>query len=168
MNIRRPTPDAQYLRSILTYEPDTGNLICKVQRGPLHVGDIAGSIHPNGYHQIGIGRQVFRSHLIIWKMVTGLDTDNPIDHADTDKSNNRWNNLREATVSQNRANTRTPRNNRSGVKGVYWCEKNQRWIATFRKDFKIYHVGSFKSLDEARIAFRKKYSEIHGEYARFE
>lgn len=47
------------------------------------------------------------------------------------------------------------KNNTSGIRGVYWNKKNERWIAhiTFKK--KRYYLGSYQKLEEAARARRE-------------
>jgi len=50
-----------------------------------------------------------------------------VDHRNLDKGDNRWDNLREATRSQNMANTSLPSTNTSGFKGVIWSKRYKYW-----------------------------------------
>lgn len=168
MTKRRPLPDAEYLRSLFAYEPDTGLLRWKVERGGKLPGDIAGAKREeNGYLQVSIDNRLYRVHLVIWKMVNGTEPVAMIDHWDTIKGNNRWGNLREATKSQNQANQGPLRTNASGVKGVYWYKAYQCWTSQFTKDGKAYFIGYFDNIEDAKVAYQAKYREVYGEFARF-
>lgn len=167
MTKRRPLPDAEYLRSLFAYEPDTGLLRWKVERGGKLPGDIAGAKREeNGYLQVSIDNRLYRVHLVIWKMVTGTEPVAMIDHWDTIKGNNRWGNLREATKSQNQANVGLTKANTSGFKGVYINKKTGRYVAQIVKDSRTYCLGTYDTPEEAALAYEAKAIELYGSYAR--
>ena len=65
-------------------------------------------------------------------------------------------NVRWATKRQQRINTKTPKNNKSGCKGVSWCKFRNKWIVSISKvKGKQRIIGSFDSLEEA-IKLRKE------------
>jgi hypothetical protein len=166
---RNPLPPAEYLHELFWYDRIRGVLIWKVERGGMKVGDIAGARRgETGYLQVSIDRRLYRVHLVIWKMVTGEEPPDFLDHENTIKNDNRWENLREATKSQNVANQGPLATNKSGVKGVYWCKRTGRWTSQFWCNGKNYFVGNFDDLEEAKAAYQKKYREVYGEFARFE
>ena len=91
-----------------------------------------------------------------------------IDHIDGNQDNNNIKNLRGVTLSQNQFNRKIDKRSTTGVKGVTWCKKNQRYVAQIRIHYKEHYVGSFKALEDATkaiIEFREKH---HGEFARHE
>ena len=88
-----------------------------------------------------------------------------IDHINRDKLDNRVINLREATHSLNMANKYQC--NKSGFKGVsyaYWI-KSDRWVARISKNGKRYHIGTYKTPEEAASAYDKKAKELFGDFA---
>src|ERR1051326_8239763 len=91
-----------------------------------------------------------------------------IDHRDGDRTNNRWDNLRRATSSQNNANRCRPRNNTSGYKGVFFCRKSRKWRACVCKNGKTKHLGGFLTPQEAHNAYVVAARKLHGEFARVE
>ena len=91
-----------------------------------------------------------------------------IDHRDADATNNRWNNLRRATRSQNSANRRRPRHNTSGYKGVYLCRKSGKWCAHIGWNGRTIHLGRFTTPQEAHDAYLKAARKLFGEFARAE
>ena len=106
------------LLSLLTYNPDTGKFTWRAKYGVRSVGFVSG---PEGkeYLRIGIDGKYYQAHLLAWLYMTGEFPPDGIevDHKDRNGLNNRWDNLRLATYSQNARNS-TARN-KSGVKGVY-------------------------------------------------
>ena len=58
----------------------------------------------SNYHLINLNAEYFSSHRIIWKLVTGNDPKDMIDHINCIRNDNRWSNLREADNSKNQCN----------------------------------------------------------------
>jgi len=91
-----------------------------------------------------------------------------IDHIDGDSLNNKLENLREATRSQNAQNSKIAKNNTSGHKGVSWHKKTGKWAVKVRLKGKHIYLGVYKNLEDAikvAIEARKKF---HGEFGRDE
>lgn len=86
------------------------------------------------------------------------------DHINMDQLDNRRSNLRLADYSLNSANRGLSKNNTSGYKGLYF--QSNRWLARIKYKQKTIYIGSFKTKEEAAIAYNKKAIEIFGEYAR--
>jgi hypothetical protein len=84
-----------------------------------------------------------------------------IDHIDGNGINNKWNNLREVTRSQNCRNIKLASNNTSGFIGVRWNEENKKWRALIGIDRKSKHLGYFDNLEEAIMA-RKNAERMFG------
>lgn len=90
------------------------------------------------------------------------------DHINGDTLDNRRSNLRAATVAQNNQNIGANRRNTSGVKGVIWNKKDQKWRAHISVRNTRYFLGNFTVLEEAAAAYRAAALRLHGEFARFE
>ena len=76
-----------------------------------------------------------------------------VDHINGDKQNNRVENLRFATKSQNNANKNMQTNNTTNVKGVTWNKQNKKFRAQIRINNKQYHLGLYESEFEAGFVF---------------
>ena len=89
-----------------------------------------------------------------------------VDHIDRDGLNNRRNNLRLATNSQNFMNKIAHRNASSAFKGVRWHKRDNVWTAQITLNKKYVHIGQFRDEMEAARAYDRKAKELFGEYAR--
>lgn len=161
---------AEYVRSILDYDPETGVFRWKVPRagGRMKPGYVAGSPQgANGYWQIYIDGKPHKSHRLAWLHVTGSWPVEAIDHINGLKGDNRWANLREVTRQQNSYNIGRRKDNASGVRGVSWHKRSARWVAYISMPNKQrVHLGQFASKEEA-IALRMSVElEVFGEYRR--
>jgi hypothetical protein len=88
------------------------------------------------------------------------------EHRNMDSLDNRDENLRIATVSQNNCNRRAQRNNKSGFKGVSWCNRDKKWIAHISISGKQIHLGMFDNPELAFAAYCAAAQQLHGEFAR--
>jgi hypothetical protein len=99
-------------------------------------------------------------------MMTGQPTpaDKLVDHIDGNTLNDRWNNLRLATVSQNGRNMRQASHNTSGVTGVCWYKPTSKWEAKIQHEGKSIYLGYFTHKEEAIEARRKAEIHYHKEF----
>ncbi|MDH0157327.1 HNH endonuclease [Stutzerimonas stutzeri] len=151
------------LVEIMHYSPETGVFTRrkKVNQMPTE----AGSTDKQGYRRIHLLGKVYRAHRLAWFYLTGEWPSAEIDHINGDRSDNRISNLRQCTHQQNNHNQPIRRNNRSGVKGVHWDRRLQKWHAQVCLNFKVHHVGHFDDLSEAALAVMDQRKKLHGEFA---
>lgn len=167
------------LAKILKYEPDTGNLFwlprtpdmfadTKFPGGPeakaknwnaRYAGSSASSnSHPMGYAQIGVCGKSYLAHRVIWLLMKKAWPTDQIDHINGNKSDNRFENLREVTNTENSKNKAITKRNKSGVQGVFWLASRKTWIANIGLNSRTKHLGSFKTREDAILA--RKNAEI--------
>lgn len=87
-----------------------------------------------------------------------------IDHIDGDGSNNRMDNLRVVTPSQNMKNIKIRSDSKSGHHGIYWSERLGGWIAQAWSDGAYLGSRTFADKDSA-IAWRSKIQMENGFHA---
>ena len=87
-----------------------------------------------------------------------------IDHIDGNKSNNKIDNLRAADNSLNMHNTTKRVDNTSGVKGVWFSKRDNKWVAEFQFRGKKIHVGAFIDIEEAEIMIQQKRQSVVKEF----
>ena len=170
MTKSNPLPSLAELNDLLDYNPETGLFTWKKNRGNVRAGSIAGTLHRTGYVHITINRKIYKAHRLAYKMYYGSDPVDQVDHIDCDRSNNRIANLRDATPSQNHANTRVRKKNSSGIKGVYMTSNRKKfpWKACIKINKKLTYLGSYKTKEEAALAYDKAAKEHFGDFARTE
>ena len=155
------------LKETVSYCPITGQFTALMDRTRTRKGDILGSIHHTGYRIIWIDGKSYTAGRLAWFYMTGKWPEVTIDHKDCVKDNNAFDNLREATDSQNGANrkwaTKYP-------KGVQYRDRPPRapvWVAQINIAGRVTHLGHFKYMEHAAAAYRIAASTLHGEFARF-
>jgi hypothetical protein len=94
-----------------------------------------------------------------------LNTKSRLDHKDGNGLNCQKNNLRLASYPQNGMNQSRHSNNKSGVHGVFWNTKKNRWQAQIKAAGKKRHLGYFDLLDEAAAARRDAELKYFGEFS---
>ena len=97
------------------------------------------------------------------KIITGTDEYITIDHINREKLDNRKENFRYATKSENRINSKIRTDNTSGIQGVRF--EQGKWRARISVNGKYVHLGMFDNFQEAvktRLEAEKKY---YGEFA---
>jgi len=85
------------------------------------------------------------------------------DHINGDKLDNRRSNLRKATASQNAMNW--SRKNKSGFRGVYWFEKDQKYMAKIKTPQGHHYLGMYSDILEAAEAYNNAAKIYHKEFA---
>jgi hypothetical protein len=156
------------IKASLEYDPETGILRWrKVAGRRLKAGHQAGTKNPSGYIAIMVRGVLLRAHRIAFAMMTGDWPDGDIDHINCKRDDNRWENLRAATRSQNLANTRLSAKNKSGFKGVFWHKAAQKWCSEIRVNGTRLHLGYFDDASKAAQAYQESARSHHGQFARF-
>jgi hypothetical protein len=136
------------LREVLDYNADTGVFVWKESRGKIIAGDRAGCKGKNGYAYICVDYTNYLAHRLAWLYVHGYYPENSIDHMNHTPLDNRLCNLREVSHRCNMRNAKQQNNNNSGVTGVCWDDKRNRWRAYINAN-RHYHIGYYKNFDEA-------------------
>lgn len=116
------------LKEVLFYDPETGIwrwLVGKARR--VKEGMIAGSLGDNGYRLIGIDYRLYRANRLAWLYMEGYFPEYDVDHENRIRDDDRWSNLRDATRQCNNRNRRMLKNNTSGITGVAWHKRDQKW-----------------------------------------
>lgn len=158
---------AEGLRAVLDYNPATGIFTWKMRRN-RHVvaGDRAGYESGNGYRRISIGGREYLEHRLAWLYVHGSFPVQTLDHANLDGRDNRIDNLRLATGTEQQANRSLQKNNRSGVKGVVWLKRERRWQACIHLGGRRIDLGRHLTRDGAAAAYKLAAERHYGAFAR--
>lgn len=177
MPVRKtPLPSKEFLDACFIYNRATGDLFWKSRpehhfknsevarlRNAKYTGMLAGRINDtSGYRKIEIDCKPYAAHRIIWRMITGEEPEDEIDHKNGVRHDNRWENLRSCTRAQNQHNKNGIENN-TGFKNVKLHKG--RYIARICVENTRVHLGSFDSAEEAYRVFCETATAIRGEYA---
>ena len=173
--------DIDYIKECFVYEASSGCLFWK-QR-PLqhfaslnacavwnskHAGAKAGSPNIKKRWSTKIKNKLYQNHRLVWALVHGVWPADQLDHINGDPEDNRIENLRVVSNTENQKNRWRSHNNTSGVNGVYWHTRDCVWNAHIRVDGRQRSLGTFPSQAQAIVARkaaeqRLGYTARHGE-----
>ncbi len=105
------------------------------------------------------------SGLLMHKIVLSSKKGEQIDHINRNGLDNRRENLRVCSSSQNGINRPHQKNSSSGLKGVHKYNYAGKWAVSIKKDGKSIYLGVFLDKTEAAIVYNKKAKELFGEFA---
>lgn len=154
--------DIEKIKIAIDYDPDTGLLKWKdANWSGKKQGWFCGTLSGGGYLKVMINGNRYAVHRIAWAVTHGYWPENDIDHIDGERTNNKIENLREATRSMNCRNAKKPKNNTSGFIGVGFCNRQKLWFAKIRVDGVLMNLGYFRSIEGA-IQSRKNANAKYG------
>ena len=108
--------------------------------------------------KLGIMQRVILERMLDSKIPQGMQ----VDHINGKKLDNRRENLRLATQSENQANSSA----RIGIYGLKGVQPHRRkWQARIQKNKKRIYIGLYDTKEEAGLAYNKKAIELFGEFA---
>ena len=156
----KPLPPVEVLREHFSYDPETG-IVTRNKRttNRNRAGDEVGWLNPgDGYLRFELNGKVIKNHRLAWKLMTGIEPPQEIDHINRDKADNRWTNLRKASYAQNQANrTRRKHTHLPGARQTV----TGLWYATASGK----HLGMASSEQEAHDVYVKWHREQYGEFS---
>lgn len=116
-----------------------------------------GSKKPYVYTNDGKGNS-----LLLHRLITSAPKGKVVDHINGNGLDNRRNNLRICSISENLVNQGPQKNNKSGVKGVSW--NMGQWLVQVKYKNKRVYAKRFKSLEQAREAYKIIATKYYGRY----
>jgi hypothetical protein len=149
------------LKERIHYNPDTGEFRWKKNIGSrAKQGAIAGSLGKRGYRQICFDGKIYPASHVAKFYMSGNWPKEEMDHKNRVRHDDRWNNLREATKTQNKYN-RTQKL-RDFPRGV--CKDRNSYSARCSVNGKTHYLGSYTTPNEAHIAYKEFAKKNVGEF----
>ena len=139
---------------LFDYDEFTGVLTWKNKPSPranrVILGSVAGNLFcDDRYLQTSVDQKKYMVHRIIWLISYGCFPAEQIDHIDGNGLNNRLSNLREVSDAENKKNLPMRSDNKSGVTGVSWHRKANKWISQIQVKGENNYLGIFTNLEDA-------------------
>jgi hypothetical protein len=154
------------VKQVLDYNPDTGEFRWKKTGKGRDLSRPAGTITKWGYVSIHIDKKKYFAHRLAWLYTYGTMPD-IIDHIDLNGKNNRIENLRAASKTQNEANRKRSANNTSGYKGVYPRGNSGKWFSRIHVSNKMISLGTYDTPELAHKAYTEAAIKYFGDFARW-
>ena len=137
-----------YLKSLLRYDPDTGQFFWKEARGRVRKEDVAGTVDAHGRRVIKIDGKRYYDNVLAWCYMTGAWPLNDVDHQDRDTLNCRWANLRHVSHRENAVFAAPSRELPVGVRA-----SGKRFQARMWLNKKVKTLGTFDTPEQAHKAY---------------
>ena len=129
----------------------------------FRVNTEAGAVSGNGYRHVRLKNKTYLAHRIIFFMHHGYFP-KEIDHINKNTLDNRIENLREVTRTQNNLNQNLRKDNSSGHSGIYFSKQFNTYHARVWVNGKNVWGKYFRELDDAVAARNACMEKIHGEF----
>jgi len=131
-----------------------------------YIGNQSVTKNITGYIQISLEGKLYKAHRLAWLYMTGAMPQKHLDHKNRTTDDNRWENLREATITENNGNSKIQLRNKSGHRGVVYYQG--RWQAQLMNRGKNIYLGRHKTKEEAAAAYRSAAIAYFGAFANVE
>jgi hypothetical protein len=153
---------AEEAHRLFAYRSD-GNLVRRISSGSSKAGSVAGSLKRTGYLQVRFAGGYASVHRVVWLLHFGAVPES-LDHINGDRADNRIENLRPATSSQNAQNV-TRAYGAIPFKGVTRLPTG-RFQVQITKDRETRYVGCFIDVKQAARAYDEAAARMFGEFAK--
>ena len=148
------------------FEYKDGDLYWKENPGPQKRDSLkTGCVGAGGYIYTNYKKTQYKHHRLIFLMHHGYLPE-MVDHIDGDKTNNRIENLRACTRTQNLLNSKKPVSNTSGIKNVWWRKTRGKWEVKFKVNKVVKYFGLYDDLELAELVAIEARNKYHGEFAK--
>lgn len=149
---------------LFEYDNRSGLIYRKLSRGKPCDPRPALTKDKDGYVLVKADGRMYKAHRLAWLIAKGAWPQQIIDHIDGDRSNNRIENLREVSASQNQYNRRVMCCAVGGLKGASYNRRDKKWQATIRVKGKSTYLGYFDTAEEAHLAYCEAAAKHFGEH----
>ena len=130
------------------FDYNGSDLVWKITRGRAKIGSVAGTINSRGYRHIRLYDKFYQAHRLVWIWHGKLLTDGDIiDHINRDRLDNRIDNLRVVSLSENSQNS-----DRCESYGVGAWKEGNKYVAWYRTGGQRFYVGRYSTQGEAITA----------------
>ena len=180
MKAKQTPITAEYVRSILDYDPETGVFVWKerpcehfVDRRATKIWNTryarqrAGTLATNNYGYtrriIRIDGTTYTANRVAYLMMTGEWPVDTVDHRNLDGTDDKWCNLRLANMKQQQSNKK---GRGKFLKGVQFERRGNKFVAKISIDNRSVYLGTFGCPAAASFAYQIAADKQFGEFAR--
>jgi hypothetical protein len=124
------------------------------------IKDYSWHLSQHGY----VASFINNKYIFMHDFIMPHDKDKEVDHINHVHNDNRRDNLRIVTRCQNGMNKKIHSNNTSGVTGVYWVKRQQKWFASITAYKKKYNLGYFSEFQDAVVCRKEAEKQLFKEF----
>lgn len=173
---KKPLPTPEELRKFLRYEPDTGKLFWRKRTPDMFVrGKMGQEVSCKRWNTRFSGKQAlvqdsttgyfcgvildrnFKAHRVAFAIANDFWPEE-VDHINGNRKDNRKENLRSVSKSENMKNVKTRSDNKSGRVGICWVTGRSKWRAEICSEGRRINIGYFENLEDA-VGARQKHEK---------
>ena len=173
---KRPLPSPEVLRQLIRYVPETGEFFWNERPREFFPNERvwrswnsrrAGTraFAQTEYGSSSVLNVKCKAHRVAWAIYHGAWPDGCIDHVNGNPEDQRIENLRLATKSENAMNRKVPANSTSGFKGVSWDTEARKWKAHIKRGGFKKNLGRFHCPIDAARAYNTAAKDLFGDFA---
>ena len=149
------------LKEVFDYDPLTGLFIRRLKQPGVKQGSVSGSLSNEGYLVTSVDSKVYKCHRLAWLYMTGAWPAGQIDHINGNRSDNRFDNLRDVAKQQNVENQRKAQRSNKSTNALGTWKNGSGFAARISHGNSKIHLGTFKTLAEAQAAYLAAKRALH-------
>jgi len=135
---------------LFDYDPETGIITRRVSVSSRALrGQTITTKNTQGYLVTRFNGKLVYAHRLAYLWMTGEWPPKIMDHKNRNRQDNRWDNLRAVTYSENL-------HNKGEYSGVWWAGRDKVWVASIQIDGKKLYLGCSKDRAEAEAIYANK------------
>lgn len=140
----------------------TGTVKWRTRRNPAIPHDrSSNTLDKHGYKKLSFRKKIYYHHRIVWLFANKNWPEIFIDHINGLPTDNRIENLREATSYQNQQNRRKKAKRVTQSMGVYFDPKRKKFVPQIRVEGKAIFLGRYETEEEASKIYLEAKLKFH-------
>ena len=154
------------LKELLHYNPENGWFTWRINNSVAKPGERAGGVNGLGYRMIGLEYKKYLEHSLAYFYMTGEQPTLQIDHLNRNKADNRWENLKHGTRSENGHNKGLSSRSSTGFPGVLAHGNGFRAVIAVENN--PHNGGWFDTIAQARVSRLLLELKVLGRFTTFD
>lgn len=116
------------------------------------------------YYAMSTKNKKHPQSMLLHRFLTDCPKGLYVDHIDHNTLDNRRENLRICTMNENSSHRKKQQNNTSGVIGVCWSKKDNKWMAYIMVNRRFKNLGYYNDINQAADVRKQAELKYFGEF----